>query len=133
MLSFFVMCWLTDVQSIDFWPNDLVPNFPYFLNIQNPLQTDLLEPWVGINKATKGVLCHRKRFFVAKNEYDQIIQSTLFSALHRITDPSILQGNDFYTQRQAETISYNVAIPSPNCLIIKHFSFSRCRNVSFMM
>ncbi len=69
---------------------------------------------------------------VVKNEYDWIVRSTLFDSLHRITDPNIFKEIDFYTQRQATTISQHVAIPSPNCFIIKHFSFSRYRNISFM-
>ncbi len=42
----------------------------------------------------------------------------------------ILWWHDFYTHQHANIISEHVEIPSPNCFILKHFSFSRNRNVS---
>jgi hypothetical protein len=43
---------------------------------------------------------------------------------------SMFWKHDFYTQQQANIISHHVVIPSPNCFILKCFSFSRYRNVS---
>ncbi len=66
---------------------------------------------------------------VVKNEHDRVVfWKTLFSVLHRITDPSVFWGHDFYTQWQANTISHHVA--TPDCFILKCFFFSRYRNVS---